>query len=281
MTSGGVLASLLPLPAAFGELASLDTIYGNNILYHFEMQRLYAWREGPKTSRAEFLRSARWTGADIDIFFWGLDKDAARLKFDAIMRKMRRYDLLFVKTPNTVITRLYALKEDILNTFDIDVCGFAFDGARVLAVLLALAALRTKVNQIDLTIRDEAYESRLLKYAERGFAIGVPQLQRCKVARDNLKLELGIGWYGGEEESPTSASYEKYQNAHYLERLLLVESWATQIRGILELRLFQSCQSKLNVAATEHSPRAAFYLNGVSDAYSPITTASTEQINNG
>ena len=54
---------------------------------------------------------------------------------------------------------------DILNGFDIDCCCVGFDGQDVLLTGRAARAIATKTNTINLAIRGEAYENRLLKYA--------------------------------------------------------------------------------------------------------------------
>lgn len=167
-----------------------------------------------------------------------------------------------------VITRLYADEASILNSFDIDCCGFGYDGQRALGVGRALRSLRSKVNPVNLSIRGEAYETRLLKYAERGWAIGVAELQRAKVARGLLAFELDACGYSRELE-PTSQSWAKWSGTRFLDRLLLVESWADKVGGRLigypfpgRLRGASSAES-----ATEHGPAPNVFLNGVGDSY--------------
>ena len=45
----------------------------------------------------------------------------------------------------------------------------------------AVRALKRKQNLIDLDRRSYMYETRLLKYTQRGFAVAVPGLRRCDV----------------------------------------------------------------------------------------------------
>ena len=89
--------------------------------------------------------------------------------------------------PSQIITRLYASRDDILNGFDIDCCCCGFDGEHALITPRAIAAITTRVNTVDLSIRGESYELRLLKYVERGFAIGVPRLVRAKLSDSYLQ----------------------------------------------------------------------------------------------
>lgn len=75
-----------------------------------------------------------------------------------------------------VIHRLYYSIEHILLGFDLDCCCMAHDGKRVLALDRGMRSLQYRYNLVDLTRQSTTYESRLVKYAERGFAIAVPQL---------------------------------------------------------------------------------------------------------
>ena len=57
----------------------------------------------------------------------------------------------------------------------------AYDGSQVYATPRGIAAFLTQTNTIDLTRRSPSYESRLSKYAHRGFEILWPDLDRSKV----------------------------------------------------------------------------------------------------
>jgi hypothetical protein len=86
-----------------------------------------------------------------------------------------------------IITRLYDSKADVLNGFDIDCCCLGFDGQDALITKRAAIAIASKVNTINLEIRGEAYENRLIKYAERGFGIGVPRLRQLNLDKEYEK----------------------------------------------------------------------------------------------
>jgi hypothetical protein len=73
-----------------------------------------------------------------------------------------------------VILRLYCSLEHVLLGFDVDSCCFGFDGRRVVALPRALRAVRRGYNLVDPTRQSLTYEARLLKYARRGFAVGLP-----------------------------------------------------------------------------------------------------------
>ena len=72
-----------------------------------------------------------------------------------------------------VVLKRFASPTDVLASFDVDCCGFAFDGDRVLATARAVRSVASKVNYVDLARRSQTYETRLLKYAWRGFGIGL------------------------------------------------------------------------------------------------------------
>ena len=110
-------------------------------------------------------------------------------------------DVCFVKTPNTVtvgcgligrtfqvILRLYESKADVLNGFDIDCCCVGYDGTQALITPRCITALRTRINTVNLEIRGESYECRLLKYVERGFRLPAGRLAAAPEAlRDGLQ----------------------------------------------------------------------------------------------
>ena len=71
-----------------------------------------------------------------------------------------------------VVLKLFPSPTDVLTSFDVDVCGFAYDGTAVRCTHRALRAATTRCNLVDLDRRSKTYESRLLKYAKRGYSIG-------------------------------------------------------------------------------------------------------------
>jgi len=80
-----------------------------------------------------------------------------------------------------VVLRLYASPAEILLGFDVDSCAVCFDGSKVLASPRAVRALQRGANLVDTGRRSYTYETRLLKYAKRGFAVAVPGLDRKRV----------------------------------------------------------------------------------------------------
>jgi hypothetical protein len=157
-------------------------------------------------------------------------------------------DVVYIKTPNTItldagrrfrkvqiITRLYATKSDVLNTFDIDCCGFGYDGSDCLFVNRAGVAVNQKVNIVDLQLRGAAYEHRLTKYATRGFAVGVPGLDKSDIIDDDyFKVKSEANKWGGMHCVGDGWSWRKWQECPgTLERLLLNEAIGAS-EGVLE-----------------------------------------------
>lgn len=80
-----------------------------------------------------------------------------------------------------IVLRLYKSISEILTGFDVDCSSFAYDGTQVYGTPRAITAFVTQTNTIDLTRRSPSYESRLSKYAHRGFEIHWPDLDRTKI----------------------------------------------------------------------------------------------------
>ena len=91
-----------------------------------------------------------------------------------------------------VVLKRFASVTDVLTAFDVDCCGFAFTGRAVLATARACRAVATKTNLIDLARRSQTYETRLLKYARRGYAIGADTTLLCPARVDKAAHEMAI-----------------------------------------------------------------------------------------
>ena len=202
------------------------------------------------------LRSSDCGPVGSDIFVHGLDAVAAQAKLLEVFTRLRRTmlrtvgienDVYFIKTPNTVtvgcgkryrnvqiVARLYDSVEQILNGFDIDCCCVGWNGAVLQATPRAVQALRTKINTVDLQIRGECYEARLLKYVERGYAIGVPWLDRTKVDREHIAFKMEKCFYDKRRDTLTGDGWQKWGKAAGLEKLLLAEALGRAQDGIIE-----------------------------------------------
>ncbi|KAK7436334.1 hypothetical protein VKT23_019181 [Stygiomarasmius scandens] len=145
----------------------------------------------------EFYHVMAYPSSDIDIFLWGLTPQQAEEKIIAIYQAVLRAvpnQVICVRTANTVsfhsqhpyrsiqiVLRLYSSPAEVLAGFDIDAPCCAYDGKRVWASARAIIAMMRQCNTVDMTRRSPSYEFRLSKYAQRGFEIYIPSLERDKV----------------------------------------------------------------------------------------------------
>ena len=172
---------------------------------------------------------------DVDLFLYGLDEAAARRKIDSLFGKFKRVEsmALALRTPHTItivlpypkrivqiVLNLHQTAADVVNAFDVDVCGCYYDGTSVHATRRCARAFATRVNLAVPSRRSYTYETRLIKYAKRGFAIGVPNLREADV---QLKKRLAIRksrsdlppdhpkYYGLKRGDPGYDSMAKYE----------------------------------------------------------------------
>lgn len=80
-----------------------------------------------------------------------------------------------------IILRLYSSPAEILMGFDVDSCSMGFDGSQVYMTPRCHQALVRQMNTVDMTRRSPTYEMRLAKYADRGFEVEVPSLNRDRI----------------------------------------------------------------------------------------------------
>jgi hypothetical protein len=137
---------------------------------------------------------------DIDLFLITRDPNAALeaiVELHAHLLKILPGPIEIVRTAQSVtfyhakikiqvINRLYWSVEHVLLGFDLDCCCFAYDGQRVVASPRGQQALKYRTNIVDPSRQSLSYESRLLKYAVRGFSISVPGLDIVKQMRATL-----------------------------------------------------------------------------------------------
>jgi hypothetical protein len=86
-----------------------------------------------------------------------------------------------------IILRRYACIADVIFNFDIDSCQLAYDGNTVWATPSARRALMTGINYVDPEQSGKDFETRLAKYAGRGFLAAVPGLDLEKVKESYLR----------------------------------------------------------------------------------------------
>ena len=136
--------------------------------------------------------------ADIDLFLYGLSDAQAREKIKRLFEIAKNQKEC--KTPSTkpcvlrtqhtvtfvfafphrnvsVILRLHDDAPQVVQCFDVDCCGFYYDGETVKCTVRAALALRTRCNVMVEEKRTPAYVQRLLKYVRRGYSIAVPGLK--------------------------------------------------------------------------------------------------------
>ena len=65
--------------------------------------------------------------------------------------------------------------------FDLDASCFGYDGSRLWCLPRARRAVNGRINVVDPSRQSVTYETRLLKYAERGFAVAVPGLEPQRI----------------------------------------------------------------------------------------------------
>ncbi|KAI9199230.1 uncharacterized protein BJ171DRAFT_445672 [Polychytrium aggregatum] len=212
---------------AFSEVM-LETIDWNNVMAAGGsvlacLEPLPAEHAGSGAQRRKYMRS-KFPSSDLDLFIYGLDEDQAKQKMMAIYNALLDvipFEVTVFRSPHAVtlvsqypyrhiqiVLRLYRSPAEILMGFDVDCCGVGFDGQNVYATRRAHLAISSKVNCVDMSRRSTSYEVRLAKYAERGYEIAVPQLQRDRI-----------------DPQVYERSFEKVQG---LARLLLFESLSSQ-----------------------------------------------------
>ena len=112
--------------------------------------------------------------------------DRIRHVFQIVSKNAEPHKVLVVKTDSAVtfvvgfpyrnvqcVLKKFHRAADVLTSFDLDCCSFAYDGSTVWGTARSLRAAATRCNVVDLQRRSMTYESRLLKYATRGFAIAI------------------------------------------------------------------------------------------------------------
>ena len=123
-----------------------------------------------------------------------------------------------IKTP--VISA--AKSTQILTGFDVDCSCFAYDGRQVYGTPRAITAFMSQINPVDLSRRSPSYESRLAKYAHRGFEVYWPQLDRLKVDptifERSFARTMGLARLLVLEKLPKPTDRDEYLDQRRLER---------------------------------------------------------------
>lgn len=68
---------------------------------------------------------------------------------------------------------------------------------------------------MDLSIRGAAYENRLVKYAARGFAIAVAELEKPRIEKRNIEVKTSLeGGWGGQSFCGDGFSWDKWESSN-------------------------------------------------------------------
>ncbi|KAG2379138.1 hypothetical protein C9374_007776 [Naegleria lovaniensis] len=152
-----------------------------------------------------YSNSKMWQNSDVDLFLYGLTEHQAEAKIVYLYQLFKKnleqaapfldgyyigkLSHLFSYTirPIQIILRLYKSPTEILCGFDIPCCCVGFDGNQVYCLPRAVVSLATRTNIVDPDRQSTTYEMRLVKYAHRGFRIGVAGYDPNKVRHPILK----------------------------------------------------------------------------------------------
>ncbi|KAL8731242.1 MAG: hypothetical protein Q9181_004356 [Wetmoreana brouardii] len=191
-----------------------------------------------KKALREYYHQHLAPSSDVDLFIWGLDEAAALEKIKQIEASVRNAILEEVTTVRTknaitiashypirhvqIVLRLYKSVSEILTGFDVDCSCFAYDGNQVYGTPRGIAAFMTQTNTIELTRRSPSYESRLSKYAHRGFEVYWSELDRSRVDptifERSFARTVGLARLLVLEQLPKPADREDYLNQRREER---------------------------------------------------------------
>uniref|UniRef100_A0A7S3QAV0 Ankyrin repeat protein n=1 Tax=Chaetoceros debilis TaxID=122233 RepID=A0A7S3QAV0_9STRA len=153
---------------------------------------------GPqRMARRKYFHDEYLPGSDIDLFLYGIDEEQAKEKlleiYDAVqaaspfpVRAFRSTHAITLVSQYPfrhvqIILRIYNSASEVLCGFDVDSCAVGYDGSKVLVPPRTAMAIMTQSNTVDMSRRSPSYETRLAKYANRGFEILVPTLDRDRV----------------------------------------------------------------------------------------------------
>ncbi|RIB26652.1 hypothetical protein C2G38_1996880 [Gigaspora rosea] len=169
VSGGSVLACLLPLPAK-------------------DQKNLYKIRK----HYTEVFASS-----DIDIHFYGIDEETAKKKMQHIYETVCRnvpFKVICVRGKRCVnivskypyrhiqiVLKIYKTPAELFANVDIASTCVAYDGKDVWINPRGHQALITQCNLIEIELSSHSYETRLAKYAGRGFEIKFPDLKRDRL----------------------------------------------------------------------------------------------------
>ncbi|KXS08976.1 hypothetical protein M427DRAFT_50141 [Gonapodya prolifera JEL478] len=109
----------------------------------------------------------------------------------------KKRNMFLREIPKTVqiILKRYKTIARLLSTFDVDCCGVAYNGSKIVATARAVMALKTKVNVADGSRNSPTFEYRLVKYAYHGFKIFIPNFTLHNTGDDRWNMSKHKGPY--------------------------------------------------------------------------------------
>lgn len=181
---------------------NFEDAFGSDILKHINWNNVVAaggsvsgcLQPVPPTRRHNrrlYFNHVYLPNSDIDLYIYGLDADSANKKITDIYEAICLacpHEVMCIRTVNAVtmisqypyrhvqiILRLYSSPYEVLAGFDVDSCCVLYDGKQVWMSPRSHSAFVSGSNRVDLLRRSPTYETRLAKYAERGFEVRLPR----------------------------------------------------------------------------------------------------------
>ena len=139
------------------------------------------------SSRSEANRISRriWYALAVDLERWVI------VRSSGVITIQRKGDHLWGFDQKVqIVLRLYQSPAEVLVGFDCDCCCCAYDGREVWVTPRCLLALRSGaniLNPLHAWPNRPSYEVRLAKYAQRGFAVAIPGLDKNRVDYDRIQ----------------------------------------------------------------------------------------------
>lgn len=154
--------------------------------------------------------------SDIDLYIYGLDAEQANQKVRHIHQvwsdnlPANTREKLVLKNPKTInflatypncrvqiVLKLLSSPTEALLNFDLDVCAVGFDGSRVLMLPRCARAIETGYSVFTMDLiwghhlsdRRETQESRIFKYADRGFGLRILPSYAKSLEEDDLERQ--------------------------------------------------------------------------------------------
>ena len=155
------------------------------------------WAKASKSALRRYFHRRAFPTSDVDVFLYGMTPAQAEAKIHTIYEAVKDavpWDVTCVRTKHTVsihsqypyrvvqiVLKIYRSPAEALCSYDLDASSCVYDGERVWAAPRAVVAMMRQCNTVDMALRSGSYESRLAKYAARGFEVYVPELRRAEI----------------------------------------------------------------------------------------------------